>query len=102
VKTRIVSLPWRIELVVNARPRSVRQRVGRWLRLLAQRIDGRPSLALSVVTEPHVSDRVVRRCVQFGLDHAAALLKSEVLELNTDHAMRLAHPELFRDRRPTP
>lgn len=86
---------WQTRYSVNSPPRSFRELMGATLRRLADRLDGRVSLAVRLTTTPDIGGRRRAACLRKGMEHAIRLADDEAKERATESAMRELNPELF-------
>lgn len=66
-----------------------RMRVGRFLRELADRIDGRRTFAVRHVSTPAIGQETVLKAVELGMVHAANLLADSVVDAAFDEVLAL-------------
>lgn len=78
--------------------KTLRHRVGSFLRLLATRIDGRGSVAMEFDCWPALPITDVQERVQSGLDRIYELLVEAWHARCSEAVMRVRHPELFEDQ----
>lgn len=88
------TVKWSHQMVVGGGT-ALRARLGNWLRKLATKVDGRRSLAVSIVTEPQISEARVKACIIHGLRQIPPALESEAHDAAITEAMKHLHPELF-------
>lgn len=74
-----------------------RDRLGNFLRRIADRVDGRDSLALEMASVPPVPRMRRRECVHIGLQAMSTAFKEVVREESCELILHEAHPELFAD-----
>jgi hypothetical protein len=79
-------------------PRGWRQRVAQWLHLMAQRLDGRHSLAIDFECQPQIAPACQRAVLVQALKQAQTLLHDEVQAAAVEQRLRADRPELYRDR----
>lgn len=92
-----VAVNWRWRTNVNSRNDTMRKRIGQWLRDLAERIDGRISLGVEILTEPEIGRARVLECIDQGIaaiDRAAGI---EAKHVALDEGLKKLDPILFCD-----
>lgn len=87
---------WRIDC--NAKPKHCRDRIGGMLRAIAERIDGRASLAVVMATDPPLPTGTVHEIARKGVEHMARLLEESARAECSERLLRQMEPQLFEDR----
>ena len=83
------------KLHCNAKPTNWRERVGRWLREVAELLDGRRTLALELDSRPTLTVEVQTQCITLGLDHMTRCFKNAVADEAREKLFREAMPHVF-------
>lgn len=94
---RSVQFECHVRLAMNAPPRGWRQRLGGWLRTLAQRLDGRTSLAIEMHSNLPLSAAERREIIHKGGEFMHRLLREQaILEVCDAAAARLEESDTGR------
>ena len=97
-KTRVAA---RFVFACNEKPQTLAQRVAVVLRDIADRLDGRESLAIRLQSTPPLTQRAKAECVHEGLLHLARCAEASLWEEVTERRMHAMHPYLFTPNPPT-
>ena len=96
-------------LRINPAPTSMRERVGRALRSLAQMSDGMLSLGVEMDSNPSISFAEKKEILDKGFEQMRQNLEEYARQAAVEQVLRAADPELFEDEacshsdeRPTP
>jgi len=85
----------RFVLSCNERAATWKQRVAAKLRDLADRVDGRESLALRMESNPPLPESVKAECVHAGLLHLAQCVEASLIAEVNERRMQRALPHLY-------
>lgn len=92
---KTVRVQWRYTFRLNHPPENWRERLGDLVRRIARRIDGRPSLAFDIRTEPDIGPERLAACLRKGIDRSEEFIIEELREVATEKLMRAHMPELY-------
>ena len=90
------SSEWNSLVRLNA-PRNRRQRIGAWLRRVADRLDGRVSLSFEVSTSPPLPKARVIECLRCAFRAVKYAVESECQAHAEERVLRACKPALFED-----
>lgn len=91
----------RVRVASNSRPRTWREHLAQLARKVADRLDGRQSLALEMASSPAVPPAIQDRCVVLGVDLMFRLLSDSARAEAQEQMLRHSRPHLYeRDARP--
>ena len=79
-------------------PTNNRERLGSWLRKIADRIDGRRTLTVTIDSFPALSHEIEEDVVAKGIDHMRRCLKDAVEDECREALYRSVLPAFFKDR----
>lgn len=79
----------------NGKPHSLRDQIGSWLRMLAQRIDGRYALAMRINSNPPLSSDARNDVMLKGVEHMFRLFKQSVIDECKEKVLPDVRPDLF-------
>lgn len=92
-----ISGSYKVTVTCNTPTTGWRAKLGRWLRSIADLMDGKQSLAIELWSDPPLRCDVHESCVRTGVDAMAKAFKAEVEDAKREELFRLARPELFEE-----
>lgn len=84
-------------LRINPAPTSMRERVGRALRSLAQMSDGMTSLGVAIDSSPALSPEERQEILDKGFEQMRQNLEEYTRQAAVEQVLRAADPDLFED-----
>ena len=95
---KIMHYRWRFKVwSCKAEQKGWRQQLGRALRLLAQKVDGRTSFCLEYGSTPSLTVDQLSACFDRGFKVMETAIEQEVRHEALDHALRKLAPALYAD-----
>lgn len=99
---RVVCSTYWFQLRANDAPRSIRERLGRILRDLAQSVDGLHSIGVELNSIPPISQQQRKDCIRMGLDAMHRGLDSEARSAAIELILQNQFSELYDEELFTP
>lgn len=79
----------------NSRPKNWRERIAKWLRIYAQKLDGQYSLAVQMDSEPPLPRITQNQIIIVGLEHMERMFKEAVSSECMERLYKRALPQMF-------
>lgn len=90
---------WSWRFRANGAPKNLGERCGNVLRGIADKVDGRISVAIKIETTPKLDYKRVASCIESGFKTIEQSLEHEVVLDATEDVLEVLHPELFEDEK---
>jgi hypothetical protein len=90
---------WSWKFRANGTPKNLGERCGNVLRGIADKVDGRISVAMKIETTPKLDYNRIASCIQSGFKTIKQSLEHEVVLDATEDVFEVLNPELFEDEK---